>query len=145
MEYGEDHPVRKLISRFRKMSCTPRPSAINMTSPEPGHLDDEEADGARLLESPQPTSLANHSEAKQTNTNVLAGSQTNSSSIVSGVTGVSAVGGGSKWGRLRAGLISTDSNPSVAAAASPVPNDASTQGLVLEKLFLIFIYLFRSH
>ena len=45
VEYGEDHPVRKLISRFRKMSYTRGVSAtLNMTSPDLGNLPEEVLD-----------------------------------------------------------------------------------------------------
>lgn len=122
MEFAEDHPVRKLISRLRKQSCTRMNTSVNIASSDVQESDD----------------VFNRNEFTQPNNNLQSGEsadQNGGKTLTKTEPGRSNpftrnASPSSKWGKLLQGVSSTDDGSSSKAAQPQTPLNNSSSDLV---------------
>src|SRR6218665_1628528 len=122
MEFAEDHPVRKLISRLRKQSCTRMNASVNIASSDVQESDD----------------VFNRNEFTQPNNNFQSGEsvdQNGGKTLTKTEPGrpnpfTRNASPSSKWGKLLQGVSSTDDGTSVKPAQPLTPLNNSNNDLV---------------
>lgn len=127
VELSTDHPVRRLISRFRKMSCgrvPPGTGGMPLSDLSPSHMLTVDTPLHALADrKTHSIDATNCSTLDVCNRPFDSDTTTNNNCIVSnGGTGVST--GRAAWGRLLSRASSFDINAATAAAVTTLPSNS---------------------